>query len=181
MQFSTSRLLLRDYVESDEVAVFVYQSKPRYLRYYEWTERSQEDVRLFVQRFIHQQAETPRIKFQFVVMLVEAERLIGSCGIRKDSPDARQADIGYELDPAYWGHGYATEPAQAVLRFGFLELGLHRVWAQCIAENTASMHVLERLGMQREGCLRDNVWMKGRWWDTLIYSILEDEWRANSE
>ena len=71
--------------------------------------------------------------------------------------------MGYELAPRYWGCGYATEAAAALLAFGFRELKLHRVWAQCIAENTASAHVLEKIGMRQEGRLREQERMQGRW------------------
>jgi ribosomal-protein-alanine N-acetyltransferase len=50
--------------------------------------------------------------------------------------------------------------------------------SRCIAENVGSARVLEKLGMQREGQLRENEWFKGRWWDTLMYGLLEGEWRA---
>ena len=85
--------------------------------------------------------------------------------------------ICYELDPRYWGCGYATEAARALLAFGFKELGLHRIWARCIAENVAS-RVLEKISIRQEGRLREKEWMKGRWWDTLLYTILEHEWQT---
>ena len=86
--------------------------------------------------------------------------------------------IGYELAPEQWGNGYATEAARAIVEFGFTELRLHRVWAWCAADNTGSAHVLEKLGMQREGRMRDKDRYKGRWWDRLYYAVLEPEWRA---
>jgi RimJ/RimL family protein N-acetyltransferase len=67
-----------------------------------------------------------------------------------------------------------------MIEFGFNGLGLHRIWAECVAENQASARVLEKLGMQREGRLREKRWMKGRWWDTLIYAILEPAWRRGA-
>jgi RimJ/RimL family protein N-acetyltransferase len=97
--------------------------------------------------------------------------------VRKESAEAQVADMGYELDPNYWGYGYATEAATAVLNFGFSQLRVHRVWANAIAENKASRRVLEKIGMQLEGTLRENEWMKGRWWDTVLYGILEQEWQ----
>jgi RimJ/RimL family protein N-acetyltransferase len=147
------------------------------LRYYEWSSRAEEEVRQFVQAFIDQQNERPRTMFQFAVTLEPEGRLIGNCGIRKRTSEAFEADMGYEIDPDFWGNGYATEAARAVLAFGFEQLALHRVWANCIAENRASAHVLEKIGMQLEGRLRENVRMKGRWWDTLIYAILDREWQ----
>lgn len=61
--------------------------------------------------------------------------------------------------------------------FGFRELKLHRIWIQCIAENTASVRVLEKIGMRQEGHLHENEWVKDHWWDTLLYAILEHEVR----
>ena len=158
--------------------MLAYQSDSRYLRYYPWTQRTAEDVQAFVQRFIDWQDEQPRTRSQFAIVLRAGGRLIGSCGIRKETAGAQQTDLGYEIAPSHWGHGYATEAARAVLAFGFQDLRLHRVWASCVAENTASAQVLEKLGMQREGRLREHRWMKGRWWDTLVYGILQHEWKT---
>lgn len=180
MLLETDRLILREFVASDWPAVMAYQSDPRYLRYYEWTGRTETEVRAFVQMFLDHQQEEPRTKFQLAVILKAEDRLIGNCGIQMKTPDAREADIGYELDPDHWGQGYATEAAHAIVAFGFSELKLHRVWSWCIAENRGSSRVMEKLGMQREGHLRENEWIKGRWWDTLIYGILEHEWDAQT-
>jgi len=91
--------------------------------------------------------------------------------------ERREGNIGYELDPVYWGRGYATEAARAILAFGFQDLGLHRIWADCVAENTSSAHVLEKLGMRREAQFREREYFKGRWWDGLVYAILDYEWQ----
>ena len=178
--FVTDRLLLREFVEKDWRAVLAYQSDARYLKYYPRTSRTAEQVRDFVRGFIEWQGERPRTKYQLAIMLRVEGRLIGNCGIRLESADSRQANIGYEIAPGYWGEGYATEAARAMVAFGFGELRLHRIWARCVAENAASYRVLEKVGMRREGRLREEEWMKGRWWDTLAYSILEHEWRSRT-
>ena len=89
-----------------------------------------------------------------------------------------EPELGYRLTRSAWGKGYATEAACAVLHFGFSHIGLHRISASCVADNTGSAHVLEKLGMQQEGRLRENGHYKGRWWDTLLYAILYEEWHA---
>ena len=66
------------------------------------------------------------------------------------------------------------------MRFGFEELNLHRVWAYCIAENLASRRVMEKIGMQFEGRLRENEWMQGRWWDSNVYGLLNTERRGRN-
>ncbi len=178
MILTTARLLLREFREGDWQTVLEYQRDPLYLRYNPWTHRTEVDARNFVRLFIAWQEEQPRTKFQFAIILKEQARLIGNCGIRMRSLDAHEADIGYELDSSYWGQGYATEAARALLAFGFGELRLHRIWAYCIAENVASARVLQKIGMQREGRLREKEWMKSRWWDTLVYAILDHEWQT---
>ena len=83
---------------------------------------------------------------------------------------------GYCLNRDYWGHGYATEAAQAVISFGFEQLGLHRIFAICDPCNVASWRVLARAGMRREGHLLEDRWQKGQWRDSYLYAILEREW-----
>ncbi len=88
-----------------------------------------------------------------------------------------QAEIGWCLDPAYAGQGYATEAARALLRVCFVDLGLRRVTAGCFAGNVASWRLMERLGMRREAhTVRDSRHRSGRWLDGLRYALLADEW-----
>ncbi|HMD79871.1 MAG TPA: GNAT family protein [Anaerolineales bacterium] len=181
MKLETERLILRDFVKDDWQAVLEYQSDPLYLRYYDWTDRTPEAVQEFVGWFLDHQMQEPRIKFQLAVTLKSSNQLIGNCGIRMGAPNALQADIGYELDPKHWNHGYATEAAHAIVDFGFSHFDLHRVWSWCVADNAGSAHVLEKLGMRLEGRLRENEHYKGRWWDTLMYAILADEWEAHKQ
>ena len=181
MRIITDRLLLRDYVESDWKDVYAYQSDARYLRYYPWRIRTPDDVKEFLGMFIQGQDDSPRIKFQLAITLKTNTILIGSCGLRMESAEAIQGDIGFELSPENWGKGYASEAARAIVDFGFCHLDHHRIWSQCIAENQKSARVLKRLGMTLEGRLRENEYFKGRWWDTLIFGILQDEWLAHKD
>src|SRR6266542_2791134 len=121
MLLTTERLTLREFTADDWPSVLAYQSDPRYLRYYAWTGRTPEDVHQFVNWQIARQREDPRIKFQLAVALKATGELIGNCGIRMESVDATEADIGYELAPPHWGRGYATEAARAIVQFGFTQ------------------------------------------------------------
>lgn len=177
MLLTTQRLLLREIEENDWRAVYAYQTDPLFLRYTPWTQRSQEDARNFIRIFLGWRQEQPRQKYQFAIILQSDGQLIGNCGIRVNALNTWEAEIGYELNSRYWGNGYATEAARALLTFGFRDLRLHRIFAHCIAENVASSRVMERIGMQREGYLRETEWMKTRWWDRLLYAILDREWR----
>lgn len=178
MQLITERLVMRDFRSEDWQAVLAYQSDPLYLRYNPWTERTPEAVREFIQMFLDQQRAEPRIKFQLALELKANGQLIGNCGIRLRSAEACEADIGCELDPHHWGKGYATEAVSAILHLGFAQFGLHRISAHCVADNIGSQRVLEKIGMRLEGRLRENECYRDRYWDTLLYAILEDEWQA---
>ena len=88
-----------------------------------------------------------------------------------------EAELGWVLDPALTGHGYATEAVRELLRHCFEDLGLHRVTANCFLENDASWRLMERIGMRRElHTLRESLHRSGRWLDGLGYAILDDEW-----
>jgi RimJ/RimL family protein N-acetyltransferase len=111
--------------------------------------------------------------------------VIGSCGLRLGAIEehidsvtpVQEAVLGYDLDPAHWGRGYATEAAKEMLRFGFETLGLHRAWSYHVAENERSAAVLRRLGFAVEGRLRENDWQRGAWHDTVVYGLLRSEWQ----
>ena len=173
-------LVLREFATDDWPDVLIYQRDPRYLRFYPWTDRTETEARDFVQAFVDQQADRPRRKFQLAVTLSDSSRLIGNCGIRRKPENDWEADIGFELAPEYWGRGYATEAAMAIVDFGFRELELHRISSWCIADNAASARVLERAGLRLEGRLQHNEYFKGRWWDTLLYALLEGDWRGSA-
>ena len=177
MNIITERLRLREFARDDWRAVLEYQRDPRYLRYYPWADRTENDVREFVGTFVEWGLETPRRRFQLAVVCRDDGRLIGNCGIRRASDNDDEAELGYELNPDCWGQGYATEAAAAMVEFGFKELGLQRITSWCIADNTASARVLERLGFsldQRQGL---EEYFKGRWWDTQTYALASDRWQ----
>lgn len=90
-----------------------------------------------------------------------------------------QAELGWTLDPDHAGHGYATEAVRELLRLCFAELGLRRVTANCFADNTASWHLMERVGMRREiYAVRDSLHRSGEWLDGIGYALLAEEWAS---
>jgi RimJ/RimL family protein N-acetyltransferase len=135
-----------------------------------------------VQEFIGWQHEQPRCKYQLAIVQQTTHVLIGTCGIRMATAHAQEAELGYGLHPDSWGHVYATEAAWKMLAFGFETLRLQRVWAQCLAENTASVRVLERLGMHPERCQGpQQTWMQHQRWDHIVYTIDWAKWQELME
>jgi RimJ/RimL family protein N-acetyltransferase len=97
-----------------------------------------------------------------------------------DHARSKQAELGWVLNPAYTGHGYATEAVRELLRYCFQELGVHRVTANCFLDNDTSLRLMERVGMRRElHAVRESLHRSGRWLDTVGYAILDDEWSQN--
>jgi len=103
-------------------------------------------------------------------------KVIGSVEMVIRSRRWGQAEIGWALNRVYRGMGYATEAARRMITFGFDDLGLHRISAECDPGNTASVRLMERLGMRREGHLREIIVVKGVWCDRYVYAVLAHEW-----
>ena len=101
--------------------------------------------------------------------------LLGTVSLRRYARD-RRAELGYWLAQPAWGHGFATEAAQAVVDFGFSGLGLARIYAQVLTDNRASLRVLDKLGMVNEGVKRQHVHKARRLHDVVLYGLLRDEW-----
>jgi RimJ/RimL family protein N-acetyltransferase/mannose-6-phosphate isomerase-like protein (cupin superfamily) len=87
-----------------------------------------------------------------------------------------QAELGYWIGKPFWSQGYCTEAAQALLRYAFTDLGLVRVHAGHLARNPASGRVMQKIGMHKEGCLRQHVKKWDKLEDLEIYAILKKEW-----
>ncbi len=113
---------------------------------------------------------------QRVFAITSGGTLVGSIGLHRDEANA-QAELGYWLGLQHWGKGYATEAGRAVIRRGFLDLGLRRIWASHLGRNPASGHVLEKLGMRHEGTLRRHVLRFGVPEDLVHWGLLREEWR----
>ena len=112
----------------------------------------------------------------FAVCDGSAEQFCGSIGLHVEPGDAH-AELGYWIGRPYWGRGYATEAARAVCRYGFEVLQLHRIFANLFRGNSASARVLEKLGMQREGCARQHRYRGGEFLDEERYGMLAAEFR----
>lgn len=172
--------MLRDFEEPDWKLVHEYSSDPEVVRFMPWGPNTVEDTQNFIRRSIANQQEQPRKNYSLAALLTSQNVLIGSCGIYVSNPDLREGYIGYVFNRNYWGKGYATETSKALLRFGFEQLKLHRIYAYCNPSNIASARVLEKSGMNLEGHFREHRWFKGKWVDTLQYAILDHEWKRTT-
>lgn len=88
----------------------------------------------------------------------------------------RRGEIAYWIGKPYWWQGYATEAAKAIIRFGFEDLGLNRIYAFVLTRNTASAHVLQKAGLTHEGTLRHSVRKNDVFENVDFYGLLRQDW-----
>jgi len=114
-------------------------------------------------------------KIWLAVTLRSDGRQIGGVGLRVERQH-QNAELGYWLGVPYWGQGYATEAARGILRYGFQELHLHRIYASHFKQNPASARILQNLGMRYEGCQRGHLRKSDQFIDLELYGMLRQEW-----
>lgn len=122
--------------------------------------------------------DQPRTEY-YLAMAAEPDELVGFA--RLALTGVKAAKLGYAVSADRWGKGYATDATRLMLRFGFQELGLHRISAAIGPDNAASVAVVHKVGMQYEGRIRDHVFTNGAWRDSLLFAVLEQEWHIAAE
>jgi RimJ/RimL family protein N-acetyltransferase len=175
----TARLCLRPFTGGDADALFAMHTNANVLRYWDappWTDRERAERFIARCREMAEEGSGARV----AVERARDEALIGWCALTRWRPDYRSASLGYCLDDAAWGHGYATEAALALLQWAFDTLDLNRVQAETDTRNAASARVLEKLNFIREGTLREDCIVNGEVSDSWVYGLIRRQWRPSS-
>lgn len=134
------------------------------------------DVTLkLLQPLFEPQQEKDEKQFGWSIRLKEKKTFIGELGIRLSVSKYNKGEIHYSLIPDYWKKGYATEVVQALLKYGFETLGLHRIETGVATQNFASIKLLEHVGMIREGMHRKILPIRGEWIDNYSYAIIAED------
>jgi len=116
--------------------------------------------------------------YNFAIEVRSSGNLTGAIGLVVNPRHVR-AELGYWIGQPYWNQGYCTEAAREVVRYGFEELGLHRIHAMHLSRNPASGRVMKNIGMRHEGRHREHVKKWDKFEDLEIYGLLKDEFKAN--
>ena len=115
---------------------------------------------------------------EFGIQLKSGEELLGVIGFDDRSVNNASAELGFLLDPRWWGRGYATEAADLAVWYGFKHLKLNRIYAHHRVSNPASGRVLAKLGMKQEGLMRQCV-RKGKGFeDMVLMALLREAWET---
>jgi RimJ/RimL family protein N-acetyltransferase len=115
----------------------------------------------------------------YAITLTSTGELVGSIDLRI-KPEHRHAEIGYIIAREYWGNGYVTEAAMAMLRLGFETLNLNRIYAHHMTHNPASGRVMRKIGMRYEGTMRQHIIKWGEVRDIAFYGITREQWNDNA-
>jgi [ribosomal protein S5]-alanine N-acetyltransferase len=170
----TDRLILRKMTPKDAEAVFAYASDPEVTRYVIWDRhRTIEDSRNFLKHAVRKYESGGEPDWGIVYK--GDHHFVGTCGFASWEAGHARAELGYVLSREYWGRGLMPEAVRAMIAFGFERMGLNRIEARCIAENTASARVMKKAGMSYEGTLRQREFVKGTYQDMKLYSVLRSE------
>lgn len=171
-----NQIYLRELRFTDWIDVHAYASQERVCRFQAWGPNTEEQTQAFVKQIIEDAQEVPRTRFAYAIVELNTQKMNGMIEFNIRSFIDRSGEIGYSVHPDYWGQGVATEASGLLLKFGFEELLLHRIYATCDPRNMGSSRVLSKIGMTYEGRLRDALLIRDGWRDSLVFSMLEQEW-----
>ncbi|GAA3853749.1 GNAT family N-acetyltransferase [Streptomyces sedi] len=177
IDLSTDRLSLRELTTDDVDAVHALYGNAEATRHLSFEPRTRDQVGGIVARSMVSAVAQPRDEYALAVCAADG-KLIGYARLALEGQ--RAAQIGFALHPSVWGRGLGTELVTLLLTLAFDRLTLHRVWAARAPRNDASAALLHRVGMTEEGTIRDHVHVAGTWRDSVVHSILEQEWKAGA-
>lgn len=175
---TTERLVLRPFELADAAAVHAWMGDPEVARYQSYEPRSASEVESVVAEFAAARSLVDEGDFIQPAIVVDDE-VVGALYLVVRSAADRTVELGWSLRADRQRRGYASEAVRAILDLSFGTLGAHRAIAELDPRNDASVALCERVGMRREAHLVENYWFKGTWADTLVYAVLDREWRAD--
>ncbi len=177
-QLLTSRLFLRKLTEQDTPAIFNHFADESVVKYYDLTAFTEQTQATDLINFFNKRFDEG-VGIRWAICLKESDKVIGTCGFNSWNAAMKNAVIGYDLMPEYWGNGYITEAVGEILKLGFsgrLHCGeLFRVQADTIPGNIASEKVLIKLGFREEGIRRSAGFWKEQFHDLKCFGLLKSD------
>ncbi len=175
MELFTRRLILREFRESDFDHFKELESHPETYRF-ESAHPDDSKLRAYLEKARADKLQTTRTCYRLTVTIKPEDEVRGRMTLTLMNASIREWEIGWAIHPAEWGKGFAVEAARGLLEFAFTDLGAHRVVAFSHALNTASLRVMQKLGMEQDGLLRETRLWHGAWCNEVVFSILERDW-----
>lgn len=175
----TERLTLRKMAVSDSADMYDYSRRSVVTKYLLWTEHESESQ---TYNFLSDVCDWYKrgAYFDWAVTLTDSGKMIGTCGFTSFDFENARAEVGYVINPDFWGKGMATEAVSAVIEFAFKEIGANRVEAHFIEGNNASLRVMEKCGMSFEGYLRQYMLVKGEYKNIGFAAVTRDKFEIKN-
>ncbi len=174
MKLKTNRLIIRDYIALDLDIIHKLVKDRDIYKFQHWGPNTYEDSKNYIEMCLSGQKENPRKSFELCITDKETHEVLGAIGIRIQSIQNKKADLGYWLKRDLWGKGLITEATKEIIRFGFDDLGMQRIYATADPRNLASLKVLQKSGMVKEGILKSDMIVRGETRDSVLMAILKD-------
>lgn len=168
----TERLYLRRLTETDINDILALRGNPEAMKYIPRPLIETEVQALAHLKMIDENIEN-NTAINWGVYLKENSKFVGFMGIYRIKPENYRAEIGYMILPEFNGKGYTTEAIKAIVTYGFDEMQLHSMEGVIDPDNSASERVLQKNGFVKEAHILENEFALGKFWDTVIYSLLK--------
>jgi ribosomal-protein-alanine N-acetyltransferase len=174
----TARLKLRPWTVDDVDDIWPTVSDPHFPKHMSWeAHKTKDETREWLDRAARVVSSDEELKWA----IEHQGKAIGSIGFHEITWQVRafrldRAELGYWLAPSHQRQGFMTEAVQAVVRFGFETIGLHKIAVTCFAENVGSRRVIEKAAFRWVGRAEDDAWRDGKWHSHLLYEITAPEW-----
>ncbi|AWX15646.1 GNAT family N-acetyltransferase [Mergibacter septicus] len=172
---TTKRLILRPFCLDDSYPMFKnWASDPEVTKYLTWQAHSDQTITLeILNSWVknYQQANF----YQWAIVLKESGEVIGSIGAVNQNESIQEVEIGYCIGKAWWQQGITSEALAELIRFFFLQVNVNRIVAKHDSCNPNSGKVMQKVGMQYEGRLRQSFMTDRGLSDKVYYSILRSE------
>lgn len=165
---------LRAIEREDLPMLLEFRNRPEYRRYFrEYRELSMENQTNWYEKMVMNDPKT----IMFSIIELENDRLLGACGLCYIDWINKNADFSIYIgvDNLYIDDKFAPDAGSIMARYGFEELGLHRLWAEIYSFDEPKIVFFEKMGFKLEGRHRETHWSEGRWHDSLFYSLLNKE------
>lgn len=178
----TDHLILRPFEKSDLEEVLSYYSLPDIQRYLDWKARDTSEAKSAFDAMRKQTRLTrPGDTLTLAVVRKSDGKVMGHVSLRWTDATAGQAEVRFAIAPVFRRKGYAREALRAVIRMGFNDYRLHRIFARTAGQNEASAYLLKDLGMRLEAHYREHALFQGEWDEELHFAILDREWERGSK
>lgn len=178
-ELETERLLLRQATQADAQAIFAVFSDSQVTQFHDLDTLTQiEEAIAIIERRVKGFENGRGIRW--AIARKADNYLMGSCGFTWDR-QTHSAEVGYELASQFWKQGIMSEALQAILKYAFEKIGLEFVIADIMLENIASRILLEKLGFQSQGTLKQQGFWKGKYHDLERFRLIKAKFIANGD